>query len=186
MAEKRTLARPYANAIFQIALERKALAEWSQALAALAWAVSDDGVAAILARPGLADEQAVALLTDLAGAMAPDVADTLSGSDGRNFLLLLAEYSRLNVLPEISVLFDEHKDLEENSVDVDVTSATELDEPVRKAMTAALEQRLNRKVRLNLAVDAALIGGAILRAGDLVIDGSLKSRLGKLATSLIR
>ncbi|MCC5869553.1 MAG: F0F1 ATP synthase subunit delta [Gammaproteobacteria bacterium] len=186
MAEKRTLARPYANAIFQVALERKTLAEWSQALSALASAVSDDDVADILERPGLADEQAVALLTDLAGAIAPDVADTLAGSDGRNFLLLLAEYSRLNVLPEISVLFNEHKDLEENSVDVDVTSATELDESVRTAMTTALEQRLNRKVRLNLAVDAALIGGAILRAGDLVIDGSLKSRLGKLATSLIR
>ncbi len=186
MAEKRTLARPYANAIFQVALERKALSEWSLALGALASAVSDDAVSAILARPGLADDRQVALLTDLAGAIAPDAAATLSGSDGHNFLRLLAEFSRLDVLPEIAVLFDEHKDLEENSVDVDVTSATELDEPVRKAMTAALEQRLNRKVRLNLAVDEALIGGAILRAGDLVIDGSLKSRLGKLATSLIR
>jgi F-type H+-transporting ATPase subunit delta len=186
MAEKRTLARPYADAVFAIALERGALAQWSCALAALAAAASDARVLAVLDRPQLADEQACELMIDLAASVDAAAAETLTASEGRNFLRLLAERSRLGVLPEIAVLFEELKDHEENSVDVEVRAAAEIDAQVRAAMTAALEQRLQRKVRLHVSVDPSLIGGAVLRAGDLVIDGSLKSRLSMLATSLIR
>jgi F-type H+-transporting ATPase subunit delta len=186
MAENRTLARPYANALFDLARDGGTLPAWSAALEALAVALRDARVVAILERPSLEDPARVELVTDLAQALDPEAAAMIGGAECRNLLRLLADNGRLAVLPDIAMLFAELKDREENSVDVTVVAAVELDTATREAMVGALEQRLNRKVRLQSSVDASLIGGAVLRAGDLVIDGSVRSRLHELANTLTR
>jgi F-type H+-transporting ATPase subunit delta len=103
---------------------------------------------------------------------------------GRNFVQTLAENRRLAYLPEISTLFDELKDEAEGVIDVTVTSAAPLDKAQREALAAALQRRLKRQVRLHTETDPSLIGGAVLRAGDLVIDGSVRSRLDRIAYEL--
>ena len=186
MAENRTLARPYANALFELARDGATLPAWSAALDALAVALRDPGVVAILERPSLDDATRVALVCDLGTALDATAAETLASPQCQNLLRLLADNGRLAVLPDIALLFAELKDREENSIDVGVVSAVELNAATRDTMVAALEKRLNRKVRLQASVDASLIGGAVLRAGDLVIDGSVRSRLHELANTLIR
>jgi F-type H+-transporting ATPase subunit delta len=104
--------------------------------------------------------------------------------EGGNFVRTLAENRRLALLPEISARFDELKNEAEGVIDVTVTSAAPLDDSQRGTLAAALERRLRRSVRLQCATDPALIGGAVLRAGDLVIDGSLRGRLERIAYEL--
>ena len=101
-----------------------------------------------------------------------------------NFVRTLAANGRLGFLPEIATLFDTFKDEAQGTTDVTVTSATTLDAAQQAKLAAALEKRLKRKVRLHCDTDPALIGGAVLRAGDLVIDGSLRTRLERIAYEL--
>ena len=103
---------------------------------------------------------------------------------GQNFFRTLAENHRLAYIPEISTLFDRFKDVDERVVDVTVTSAAPIDTAQQQALSKALERKLERTVRLHCATDSALIGGAVLRAGDTVIDGSLLSRLKRIAFEL--
>lgn len=174
--DKSTIARPYARAAFSDAKAAKRLAEWSAALRTGASVVQDERVENLLGNPHVTPTQLAQLVIEIAG---PDLQD-----HGRNFVQTLAENHRLAYLPEISKLFDELKDAEEGVVDVTVTSAAALDEQQRGALTQALTRRLKREVRLHCETDAKLIGGAVLRAGDLVIDGSLLSRLDRIAYEL--
>ena len=103
---------------------------------------------------------------------------------GRDFISLLAQNRRLGFLPEIAALFERMKSEVENAVDVDVTSATALTPDQESRYAAALQKKLGRQVRLRTKVDGSLLGGAVLKAGDLVIDGSIKGRLERLATEL--
>src|SRR5690606_15629478 len=105
--------------------------------------------------------------------------------DGSNFVRLLLEYERVAALPEMSELFEQMKARVENTVDVTVTTATALSDVQKQALVAALKKRLGREVRLTVEVDETLIGGAVIRAGDVVIDGSLRSRLERLSTALV-
>jgi len=102
----------------------------------------------------------------------------------QNFFRMLAENHRLGFLPEISALFDEYKDEAESVIDVTVTSAAPIDSAQQQALSKALERKLKRTVRLHCDTDSTLIGGAVLRAGDTVIDGSLLSRLKRIAFEL--
>jgi F-type H+-transporting ATPase subunit delta len=113
-----------------------------------------------------------------------DIAGPALGEHGANFVRTLAENRRLAYLPEISAQFEVLKDEAQGVADVTVTSASAIDQAQQQKLTAALERRLQRKVRLHCAVDPALIGGAILRAGDLVIDGSVSTRLARIAYEL--
>ena len=176
MADKTTVARPYAKAAFEQASADKRLGDWSQALQTGAAVVRDDRVANLLGNPHVTPSQLAQLLVDVAAA-------PLEG-DGRNFFGMLAENRRLAYLPEISALFDELKDKAEGVIDVTVTSAAPLDGAQQKKLAAALERRLKRTVRLHCATDPTLIGGAVLRAGDLVIDGSVRARLERIAYEL--
>jgi F-type H+-transporting ATPase subunit delta len=139
-----------------------------------------------LAHPTLTDEQKLGFLTDLFKATGGK-ASILAGSSeqGNNFLKLLLEYGRVAVLPEIAQHFEALKANVENTVDVTVTSAVPMSAAQQKAVTAALEKRLGRAVRLETEIDETLIGGAVIRAGDVVIDGSLRSRLEGLSNALI-
>ena len=176
MADKSTIARPYAKAAFEEARDRGRLGPWSAALRTAAAVVSDARVEALLGNPRVTPEELAALLIGITG---PELDE-----QGRNFARTLADNRRLGLLPEISARFDELKGEAEGVVDVTVTSAAPLDDAQRGQLIAALERRLGRSVRLQCATDPALIGGAVLRAGDLVIDGSIRGRLERIAYDL--
>jgi F-type H+-transporting ATPase subunit delta len=176
MADKTTVARPYAKAAFEEAQGTSRLGPWSQTLATAAAVVRDERIERLLNNPQVTPDELAELLVGIAG---PDLHE-----DGRNFVVTLAENHRLAYLPEISALFDQLKDTAEGIADVTVTSAAPLDERQQRSLSEALGRRLNRQVRLHCATDPALIGGAVLRAGDLVIDGSLRGKLERMAYEL--
>jgi F-type H+-transporting ATPase subunit delta len=176
MAERATIARPYAKAAFEYARRADGLAAWSQGLNAAAEIVADSRVAALTKSP----EWSTA---DLAGLIS-DIARAKLDAGMQNFLRVLAENRRLLLLPEIAAHYEVLRAAVENTVDVEVVSAVPLSAAQADKLSQALGIRLKRKVRMNTAVDPALLGGAVLRAGDLVIDGSLRGRLQRLATEL--
>ena len=176
MADKTTIARPYARAAFEEARAAQRLELWSEALHVAAAVVADPRVVALLGNPHVTPEELAQLVTGIAGARL--------GDEGVNFVRTLAANRRLAVLPQIAGLFDTLKDAEQGVADVTVTSAAPLDAGRRKALSAALERRLKRTIRLHCATDPALIGGAVVKSGDLVIDGSLRTRLERIAYEL--
>jgi F-type H+-transporting ATPase subunit delta len=175
MAEKATIARPYARAAFDYARAQGALADWSAALDAAAQVAADPRVEPLLSSPQVPAAAITGLIAEAAGAAAGPV---------RNFLDLLAENGRLAWLPEIAAQYEVLRREAEQVADVEVVSAMDLDEAQKARLAQALRTRLGREVRMHTRTDASLIGGAIVRAGDLVIDGSLKGRLGRLATEM--
>ena len=186
MADNNTIARPYARAAFELASEKGDLARWSDALIAAKEVLADGQAAKFLARPSLSNEQKLSFLTDVFKSAGGRASILGGGSDqGVNFLKLLLEYGRVAVLPEIAEHFEVLKANIENTVDVTVTSAAPMSAAQQKAISAALSERLGRAVRLETAIDETLIGGAVIRAGDVVIDGSLRSRLEGLSNALI-
>ena len=184
MADNHTIARPYAQAVFELAQEAGELAGWGASLEVAGQLTADGEVAAYLANPEFSFEQRLEFLT---GLFASAKASLLSGSDtkGTNFLKLLIENRRVGVLPEIAEHFEALKAVVENTVDVVVTSASPLSAAQQKEISAALETRLGREVRLETEIDEKLIGGAVIKAGDVVIDGSLRARLDGLTNALI-
>ena len=176
MADRITIARPYARAAFEEARAHEALGPWSEALQIGAQVVTDPRVAALLGNPHVTPAQLAQLVTSIAG---PKL-----GPHGANFVSTLAANRRLGFLPEIATRFDELKDSAEGVADVTVTSAAALNDAQRAKLAAALEKRLKRKVRLHCQIDANLIGGAVVRSGDLVIDGSVSARLNRIAYEL--
>jgi F-type H+-transporting ATPase subunit delta len=186
MADKNTLARPYAQAVFELASELNALEELSQALNVARDLLSDGQVSRFLGNPTLTDDQSLSFLMNLFASVAGESSVFAGGSEhGTNFLKLLLEYGRVPVLPEIADHFDALKAKVENTVDVTVTSAAPLSEAQQLAVAEALTERLGREVNLETEIDENLIGGAVIRAGDVVIDGSLRSRLEGLSNALI-
>lgn len=176
MAERATIARPYAKAAFEYARDAKAFADWSQGLKTAAEIVADPRLAALTKSPQWSQADLVSIIADVAGAkLNPAML---------NFVRILAENHRLLLLPEISAHFEDLRSGVENTVDVEVISAIALSDAQAGKLAQALSTRLKRTVRMQNTVDAALLGGAIVRAGDLVIDGSLKGRLQRLATEL--
>ena len=176
MADRSTIARPYARAAFQEARADKRLGPWFDALNTAAAVVQDERVQNLLGDPTVTPPQLAQLVIDIAG---PNL-----GEHGQNFVRTLAENRRLGYLPEIATIFSELKDAEEGIVDVTVTSAAPLDPHQQLSLSEALARKLKRQVRLHCETDQTLIGGAVLRAGDLVIDGSLRTRLARIATEL--
>ncbi|MGO9932259.1 MAG: F0F1 ATP synthase subunit delta [Steroidobacteraceae bacterium] len=176
MAERATIARPYAKAAFEYARDANAIAAWSRGLKTAAQIVADPRVAALTKSPQCSAADLGGLIADVAGA---DLDAAM-----RNFLRLLAENHRLLLLPEIAAHYEELRSAVENTVDVEVISAIPLNAAQQEKLAQALSTRLKRKVRMQNSVDAALLGGAVVRAGDLVIDGSLQGRLQRLATDL--
>lgn len=176
MAQYTTQARPYAKATFELALEAGRLQDWSNMLRLLAAVVSHPSVTSYLASPSLSAEQKAKAVIDVCG----EALDEQAG----NFVSLLADNKRLSLLSEISRLFEELKASQERTIEVDVVSAYELSDSVEAKLAESLKKRLQREVKLNTRVDKQLIGGLVIHAGDLVIDGSLRGRLNKLADAM--
>ena len=184
MAENITLARPYAQALFDAARQAGALSQWSTALNGLAQVIRDADARRYIASPGLSDAQRVEFLTSVAQATADD-GGVLASQAGQNFLRLTAENDRLNVLAEIAERFDVLKAEAERTVEVSIVTASAIDDELAQRIGRSLEKRLGRAVELNLSVDPDLIGGAVIRAEDQVIDGSVRSRLQSLGQALV-
>ena len=178
MAELATLARPYANAAFDIAKSGGELDRWSRMLALLAAAAREPVIRRLLAEPEIPGEQKAFRLTEL-------VRDELNDR-ARKFVQVLAANKRLPLLPEIHEQFETLRAEEQSTLDVTVTSAFALSDAESDKLRNALERRFEKEVSMSSAVDSHLIGGAIIRAGDTVIDGSVRGKLAKLAETVQR
>ncbi|MGI9221976.1 MAG: F0F1 ATP synthase subunit delta [Woeseiaceae bacterium] len=185
MADNNTIARPYAQAVFELANEASELSEWSVSLDVAGQLLADGSLVEYLSTPELSDEKRFEFLTGLFKSAG---ADKLTGGDkrGDNFLKLLLENNRTNVLPEIAEHFEVLKADIENSVEATVTSATPLSSAQQDEIASSLKKRLGREVSITTEIDENLIGGAVIRAGDVVIDGSLRARLEGLANALVK
>ena len=178
MTERTTLARPYAEAVFRLASGRNSLPQWSAMLQLAAAVARDPQVAALAENPRVPRERFVAFFLDVCGKKLD--------ADAGNFVHLLAENRRLVLLPEIAELYEQLRASAESRVEAEVVSAFEVDAAQLKNIAAALKKRLGREVNLATRIDSTLVGGIVIRAGDLVIDGSVQGRLRALATHLNR
>jgi F-type H+-transporting ATPase subunit delta len=173
MAELSTLARPYAKAAFEYALESNQLQAWSKMLTLTAAVSEQDKVAELLASPEATSSELADTFVNLCG-------DQLD-QKAANFIGELAQHKRLSLLPQINEQFEALKALQQQVVDVEVSSAFELDDSQVQTLAGKLKVSLNREVQMHTQVDKNLLGGVLIRAGDLVIDGSVRGKLAKLA-----
>jgi len=176
MSELITLARPYAKAAFGFAIEQDNLDGWSKMLGFLSSVAIDEAMVTLLDNPSTTKEKA-------SEAMLSVVSDQVD-NQGKNFVKLLANNKRIELLPEILTLFEKHKAEYEKTADVDLTSAIELTEQQLSELAKNLESKLGCKVNINSEIDPKVMGGLIVRAGDLVIDASIRGKLNDLADSL--
>ncbi|GKV76291.1 F0F1 ATP synthase subunit delta [Pectobacterium brasiliense] len=175
MSEFVTVARPYAKAAFDFAVENQALDRWQNMLAFSAEVARNEQIAELLSG-------AVAPI-ELAKTFIAVCGDQLDEA-GQNLIKVMAENGRLPVLPEVLEQFIQLRATLESTVDVDVISANTLSEQQQSKIAAAMEKRLSRKVKLNCKIDKSVMAGVVIRAGDMVIDGSIRGRLERLADVL--
>ncbi len=179
-----TLARPYAKAVFELARETKTLAPWSESLAALSVAVSDARLEALIGSPALSRDQLAELLLgvlDTAG-----LSKAPQWQQLRSLVRLLAENRRLPVAPTIAGMYEAMRAEAESRIEVEITTAVKVASTQADYLSAAISKRLARTVEIQWNMDENLLGGAMIRAGDLVIDGSLKGELQRLSQTLSR
>ena len=176
MAELTTVARPYAEAAFELARDQNALPVWSEMLRFVNAIVADPRVTAALENPRLSTQDKEALLLSIAG-------DRVTG-DSRSFLRVLIEADRITLLPQIRELFDLLKDDAENVAKAKIESAFPLSPEQTAELTAALEKRFGKKIEATVTVNPELIGGARISVGDAVLDGSVQARLDSMSRQL--
>jgi F-type H+-transporting ATPase subunit delta len=176
MAEPSTIARPYAEAAFKLAEGAARLREWSDMLAALALVAEDKDLRAVIADPNLSAAKAAGLFIAI-------LAGRLTG-EAENFVRVLAENGRLELLPEIRVQYEALKNEREGVIEAEVLTAFQLADTQVADLVARLERKTGRKVKAQVRVDPELIGGVKIVLGDKVIDGSARAQLGALAAAL--
>ena len=172
-----TIARPYAEAIFARAVETDKLDLWSDILDLLATAAQDPALSELIASPKLDSAQMTDLMLDIGGARLSD--------ESQNLVRVLVENGRLSVLPEIASLFEVRKAEHQGSLDVQVKSAFALQPAQIQQIADALKRKLGREINITNEEDPDLIGGFHVRAGDMVIDGSVSGQLSQLANKLV-
>lgn len=176
MAELSTLARPYARAAFEYAADAGDLQGWSASLAVAAAVAQQDAVVKLLGSPSYTAAQQADKVTHICGdALTPKVL---------KYVQVLAENHRLQLLPQIYQQFEVLKANREKTIDVNVVAAQQISSEQQEKLASALSAKLERTVNMQVTVDSSLIGGAVVRAGDTVIDGSIRGRLAKLAEAL--
>jgi F-type H+-transporting ATPase subunit delta len=178
MLAEPTLARPYARAAFDLAQGSERVAEWSEALSRSAAAVRDEAMRALVDHPRVDDEQMLSVFDDVLG----DSAD----KSFEGFLRVLMHYRRLALLPAIAEQFEQQRRASEQRLKVNVTSAVEMQPEQLDKLTERLRSRFGRDIELETDVDSDLIGGLVVRAGDKVIDASVRGRLERLENRLMR
>ena len=179
MSDFDTAARPYARALFELAAEENKLQQWQDNLRQAAVIAADSDMLAIFEQPAiLATELAEMFLSVAAAAGIEDDADF------NNLIRLLAENDRLAALPAIETLFAVLKQEAEGKIEVTVRSAQELSAEQQDNIASSMAKRLGKEVSITTEIDASLIAGAIITAGDLVIDGSASGQMQKLTIAL--
>lgn len=168
-----TIARPYALAAFEYAQEKSELPAWESMLKMAAIIAQDTEMTLLLQRPGVSSKQLAELFCDL-------LSKEMS-NERRNFIFLLSEYDRLTALPEIAELFIHYRAEHEKTMTVQVTSAVKLNEAYQEKLVQALTKRLKRKISLQCLIDETLLGGVVVRAGDWVLDGSIRGKLNRMS-----
>ena len=176
MSELATLARPYAAAVFKRAKETHATAKWSQSLAFMSAVLMNKDISVVVDNPKVNKQRLLELMLDICQGHIND--------ENENFLKLLINNNRLNLLTSIAKLFEAYKAEDEGYIDVEVISAYSLSKEAKHDLTTTLEKTLGKKIHMNVTVDKSLIGGVLVRAGDKVIDGSIRGRLQQLAKRL--
>lgn len=176
MSQAITTARPYAQAAFDVALGASDLKGWSEAILSLADAVNHPDVQAIITSPRVSKAKVEGLMLGLLGEKA--------GAQLRNFVRVLVEKRRLPELPEISAIFETLRADAEKTANVVVESAFELSSAQQDKIISSMKKRLGRDIKLACSINTDLLGGVVIRAGDKVIDGSARTRLGEMATAL--
>ena len=176
MTERVTIARPYAKAAFAEARKTQRLAPWSEGLGVASQVSADERVKPLFGNPHVSPAQLVELISGIGGA-------AIDAEMGR-FLAVLAENGRLPLLPEIAQLYEKMRADQERVLDVTLKSAVELSADQRERFTAALRKRFDREIRLHTQIEPSLLGGAVLQADDLVIDGSVQGGLTQLASQI--
>jgi len=175
MAENITLARPYADAAFQLARTTGALGPWQQALDRMAAVAADVQMVECIDNPRLQSSQVAQLFLDVVGSVS---------AEQQNFVRLLVDNERLQVLPEIRDLYVELKNGQEGVQEADIASAFPLDDATLKNLVAELEARFKCKIQATVSLDPELIGGVRIAVGDQVIDASVRGKLAAMATAL--
>jgi len=178
MSSVTTLARPYAKAAFELAQAEQDLARWDDMLSLAGRIASDETFSALLENPRISSAEVVRLITE--------TAEDVLNDRFRGYLDVLAENDRLGLLPEIGRLFRILREDAEKRLRVRVVSAVPLDDEQSNRLRDALARRFERTVELENEIDAGVIGGAVIYAGDEVIDGSLRGRLQRLSGNLVR
>ncbi|MEF3073505.1 MULTISPECIES: F0F1 ATP synthase subunit delta [unclassified Methylobacter] len=176
MSELATLARPYAAAVFKRAKETNTTAKWSQSLAFMSAVLSDKEISVVVDNPKVTKERLSALMLDICQGQVD--------GESANFLKLLVQNNRLTLLPYIAEIFEAYKADDEGYIDVEVVTAYPFSKEEKQKFASKLEKTLSKKVHMNATVDKSLIGGVLVRAGDRVIDGSIKGQLQQLAKRL--
>jgi F-type H+-transporting ATPase subunit delta len=177
MLEKTTIARPYAQAVFELSQDSANTAEWSGVLELLNRIVSDAQMRLLLNNPKVSHEQLQDLVIGIAG-------DSFS-QQAKNFVKVLVSASRLQYATQIAELFEAMLADAEGTIDVKVSSAYELDQAQQDNIAKGISGRLGKKVKITVTIDESLIGGAVIRAGDSVVDASVRGRLSELSNQLI-
>jgi len=178
MADNASIARPYAKAVFDLAQETNSFDEWSSALENLAAISQDDAFIALVNDPRVEGSKTAELLADVAKDSLPE--------GGTNLINLLVQNDRVLALADIKQQYGDLVAKAKAIVNAKVTTALPLTSDQKSSLQAALETRLGMKVEIDESVDASLVGGAIIQAGDLVIDGSAQGRIEKLTSALMR
>ena len=176
MAEKSTIARPYAEAVFALAKEQSQLKQWSDTLNAAAIVATNADMQAMISNTNVDKAQLANLILDVCGSK--------FSAEGKNLVKLLAENRRLPMLDEIAAQYEELRAEEEKTIDAEVVAPFEVSAAQQKQIAEKLKARLGREVTLSCRVEPTLLGGAIIKAGDLVIDGSTKGQIQKLSIEL--
>lgn len=175
MSELTTVARPYAKAAFDFAVEKQTVAQWQEMLVFAGAVAQDVSIKEILKGAYSADKLAEIFI---------GVCGEQIDENGQNLVKVLAENKRLSALPDVATLFNQYKAEFDKEIDVDVTSAVKLTKAQQTSISNALEKRLSRKVNLICNVDKAIVAGLVIKAGDTVIDGSIHTKLNRLADAL--
>lgn len=176
MLELSTLARPYAEAVFKRAKESGTAVKWSDMLAFLSGVMANEQLSLADANPRVERERFTHLLMD--------ICEGQLSEEGQNLVKLLIQNNRLNLSHQISLLFEQLRAEDEGYIDVDVKSVYPLSDDDQQQLVGSLEKNLNKKVRLHVVEDTSLIGGVLIRAGDKVIDGTIRGQLQQLAHRL--
>ena len=176
MAENANIARPYAQAVFELADSSGSLGQWSDSLRAMAAVAANPDMKALFINPRISRRDLGNVLIEVCG--------NRIDKQGENLILLMAKNRRLPVLPEISQQYEILRAEAERSVRAELESALPVSEQEQERIAEALKKRLGRKVDLVCKINEKLVGGAVIRAGDLVIDGSVQARLEKLAATM--